>query len=210
MWPGESGEVETAACPGGGEIVSAAAISSGGFGAVAEEGSSLGAGVGLPPGGRGFVLCAGRGTTLALAGDAARGGGRMAETWGEGCGWVSAHDESTTTIRPSRAAEASAHRCPRQTGLDTIRLAMAASFPSTACEALDGADVAVSVDRKQLAIAQEDIGLVASVAIEFSNGIALVGQRVREFLPEVGLARDEARESLAVSRLVGKPKHAAA
>ena len=208
MWPGESGEVETAACPGGGEIVSAAAISSGGFGAVAGKGSSLGAGAGLPPEGRGVVLCGGRGTTLALAGDATRGGGRMAETCGEGCGWVSAHDESITTIRPSRAAEASAHRCSRQTGLDTIRLAMAAS--STACEALDGADVAVSVDRKQLVIVQEDIGLVASVAIEFSNGIALVGQRVREFLPEVGLARDEARESLAVSRLVGKPKHAAA
>lgn len=77
-------------------------------------------------------------------------------------------------------------------------------------EALDCADVAVAVDREQLAIIEQDISLVASVAIEFSNGIARLDQSIRELLAELGLARDEARESLAALRPVSKPERTAA
>jgi len=75
---------------------------------------------------------------------------------------------------------------------------------SAACEAFYCADVAVAVDRQQLTIIQQDISLVASVAIEFSNRVALLDQDIRNFLAEVGLARYQAGKVLAALRAVGE------
>src|SRR5438067_6457654 len=80
---------------------------------------------------------------------------------------------------------------------------------SAACEAFYCADIAVAVDRQQLTIIQQDISLVASVAIEFSNRVALLDQDIRNFLAEVGLARYQAGKVLAALRAVGEAEDTA-
>lgn len=121
-----SGDVETPVFSDDGETASAAAVSSGIFGTVTVEASSPGAGAEFPPDGRGVGLRAGRGATLVLIGGATCDGGwRLAETWGAGCGWLVAHDESTTIIGPSRAVKTGDDRCSRRTSPDTMRLATA-------------------------------------------------------------------------------------
>src|SRR5437764_15475732 len=80
---------------------------------------------------------------------------------------------------------------------------------SAACEAFYCADVAVAVDSQQLTIIQQDISLVASVAIEFSNRVALLDQDIRHFLAEVGLARYQAGNVLAAVCAVGEAQDTA-
>jgi len=77
-------------------------------------------------------------------------------------------------------------------------------------QAFDCADVAVAVDRQQLTIIQQDVGLIAPVAIELDNRIALLDQRVGQSLTEIGLARHQTREILSALRAINKAKHAAA
>ena len=98
------GEVDSAAKSEGGEELSGPAAPSVDFGPVIARSSPSGPGAGMPAGGGGVGLRAGRGAAPCTAGVSGRGGsGRTAEIWGAGCGSSAAHDARIPAPRLSRA-----------------------------------------------------------------------------------------------------------
>ena len=81
---------------------------------------------------------------------------------------------------------------------------------STACQAVDRANIAVTVDRHKLTVIQQNIGLITPVAVEPGNGIARFNQQVGQFLAQIGLSRDQVGERLPALRVIAETEQAAA
>src|SRR5262249_25120358 len=62
---------------------------------------------------------------------------------------------------------------------------------STSRQAVDRANVTVAVDRHELTIIQQDIGLITTVTVEPSHWIARLNQQLGQFLAYLRLPRDQ-------------------